>query len=63
MAISRAQEIAAQSVARAKEEATAEAGRIRKKGESELKVFESSMAKNKGRASDLVAVRLLGEQQ
>lgn len=62
-AISRAQEIASGNVAKAREEAAAEAETIRKRGESDLKSFESSIAKNKGKASDLVASRLLGESR
>ena len=60
-ALSKAQEIASQSVAKAKKEAEAEADRIRKKGESELKAFEGSIAKSKDKASRLVLSRLLGE--
>lgn len=62
-AISRAQEIASGMVAAAREEAEAGADKIRKKGESDLKAFESSIAKNKGRSSALVASRLLGDSQ
>ena len=60
-AISRAQEIASQNVAKAREEAESEADRIKKKGAADLKVFESSIAKNRDRASELVVARLLGE--
>jgi vacuolar-type H+-ATPase subunit H len=60
-AISRAQETAARNLAVAKEQAEAEADRIKRKGESDLKAYETSIAKNKGRASDLVASRLMGE--
>lgn len=62
-AVSKAQEIASSNVAKAKAEAEAEAARIREKGSSDLKTFESSIAKNKQRASELVAARLLGEPQ
>lgn len=62
-AIAKAQEIASRNVARAREDAEAEAVRIRQKGESDLRAFESSIAKSKARASDLVAARLLGESQ
>ena len=60
-AISRAQEIAAQNVAKAKEQAESEAERIRKKGDADLKAFENSIAKNRAKATELVAARLLGE--
>ncbi len=62
-AMSRAQDIASRAVATAREEAEAEADRIRKKGESNLKAFESSIAKNREEAAELVASRLLGETQ
>ena len=62
-AISRAQEIASGNVAKAKAEAEAEAGRIREKGGSDLKAFESSITKHRKRASELVASRLLGESR
>ena len=60
-AISKAQEIASQNVAKARAQAEAEADVIRKKGESDLKAFEGSIAKNRGKAAELVAARLLGE--
>jgi len=60
-AVSRAQEIASQKVAVAREEAQAEADRIKKKGDADLKAFENSIAKNRGKAAELVAARLLGE--
>ncbi len=60
-AISRAQEIASRTVAKAREDAEAEADMIRKKGESDLKAFESSITKHKGKAAELVASMLLGE--
>ena len=62
-AISKAQQIASRNVAAAREEAEAEADKIRKKGEADLRLFESSIAKNKGKASELVASRLLGESR
>ena len=62
-AISKAQEMASQNVAEANEEASAEADRIRKKGDSDLKAFESSIARNKRKASELVASRLMGESR
>ena len=61
VAISKAQEMAAQRVAMAKEEAEAEAGKIRKKGEADLEEFERSISRMKSKASDLVRARLLGE--
>lgn len=60
-AISKAQEIASQNVAKAREQAESEAKSIRDKGDAELKSFESSIAKNREKAIELVAARLLGE--
>ena len=60
-AISKAQDVASANVAKASGEAEAEAERIRGKGESDLRAFESSISKNRNRASELVASRLLGE--
>ena len=60
-AISRAQEIAAGRVARARGEAEAEAKKIREKGDSDLKAFESSISRRRGKAAELTASRLLGE--
>jgi len=60
-AISKAQEIASQRVTKAKEDAEAEADRIRKKGDSDLREFESSISRHKSKAAELVASRLLGE--
>jgi vacuolar-type H+-ATPase subunit H len=60
-AISRAQEIGTQKVADAKAEAEAEAEKIREKGLSDLKVFESAISRRKTKAAELVASRLLGE--
>ena len=60
-AISKAQEIASQNVAKAREQAESEAESIRRKGGADLKAFEGSIAKNRERATELVAARLLGE--
>lgn len=60
-AVSKAQEMASGKVASARAEAEAEAAKIRAKGESDLKAFESSISKKKGKASELVVSRLLGE--
>jgi len=60
-AISKARSIASAGVSNAKEDAEAEANAIRKKGESDLRVFESSISSNRARAAKLVAARLLGE--
>jgi vacuolar-type H+-ATPase subunit H len=60
-AVSRAQDIASRRVSKAKEEAEAEADTIRKKGESDLKAFESSISKHRLEAARLVGSRLLGE--
>ena len=62
-ATSRAQEIASRTVATAREDAQAEAEKIREKGESDLKAFEVSISKNKAKAAELVASRLLGEAE
>lgn len=62
-AISKAQEIASGRLAKAKEGAEAEAENIRKKGESDLKAFESSISKHRSKAAALVAARLLGETE
>lgn len=60
-AISRAQDIASRRVAKAKEDAGAEAEKIRKKGEADLKSFETSISKRKSEAAKLVTARLLGD--
>lgn len=62
-AIAKAQEMASRNVAAARGEAGAEADKIRKKGETDLKSFEGSISKNRSKASELVALRLLGEPQ
>ncbi len=62
-AVSKAQQIAAEKVARAKEEAEAEADRIRKKGQADLKEFESSISKKRLKVTALVVARLLGESE
>ncbi|HEY6283794.1 MAG TPA: hypothetical protein VIW22_07705 [Nitrososphaerales archaeon] len=62
-ATARAQEIASKTVAKAREDAEAEAEKIRKKGESDLKAFEVSISKHKSKAAELVASRLLGEAE
>ncbi len=59
--ISKAQDIASQRVAKAREDAEAEADRIRKRGDSDLRAFESSISRHKSKAAELVASRLLGE--
>jgi vacuolar-type H+-ATPase subunit H len=61
LAVSKAQEIAAQRLAKARADAEAEAEKIRKKGESDLKAFESSISKHRAEAAKAVAARLLGE--
>ena len=59
-AVSRAQEIASQRVAKAKNDAEADADKIAKKGEAELKSFEVSISKHRSEAAKAVAARLLG---
>jgi len=60
-ALVKAQAIASQRLAKAKEEAETEAAAIRNKGESDLKAFESSISKYRSKAAELVAAKLLGE--
>jgi vacuolar-type H+-ATPase subunit H len=60
-AISKAQDIASKTVAKAREDAEVEAAKIGKKGESDLKAFELSISKHMSKAAELVASRLLGE--
>jgi vacuolar-type H+-ATPase subunit H len=62
-AVSKAEEIASRGVARAKEEAEAEADRIRKVGASDLRAFESLISGHKSKAAELVASRLMGEAE
>lgn len=62
-AISKAQEIATQRVAKAKSEAETEADAIKKKGDADLKSFESSISKRESQAAQLVRTRLLGESK
>ncbi len=61
--ISKAQQLASERLAKAREEAEEEADAIRKKGESSLKNFEASISKGKSKAADHVVGRLLGESQ
>lgn len=60
-AVSRAQEIASQQVARAKADAEGEADKIRRKGEADLRAFEASISKHRVEAAKMVAARLVGE--
>lgn len=62
-AIKRAQELASERVAKARDAAEAEAENLRKRGESELKAFEASISRNRAQAARLVAARLLGEKE
>jgi vacuolar-type H+-ATPase subunit H len=62
-AVSKAQELASQRVARARRDAEAEADKIRKKGESDLKAFENSISSQRSKAAKLVASKLLGETE
>ena len=62
-ALAEAQKIAAERLARAREEAEAEAAEIRKKGQAATRRFEESISKRKKDAADLVLKRLLGEGQ
>ena len=60
-ALSKAQQLAAERLAKARAEAEKEAESIRKKGEFSLKTFEGSISKRKAKAVAHVVVRLLGE--
>ncbi|MDG6898920.1 MAG: hypothetical protein JRN24_04180 [Nitrososphaerota archaeon] len=60
-AVSKAQELASRRLAKAKQDAEAEADKIRKKGEADLKAFEASISKHRSEAARLVAAKLLGE--
>jgi vacuolar-type H+-ATPase subunit H len=60
-AISKAQQLASERIARARAEAEAEAESITKKGESSLKSFEASISRRKTKATEGVVSRLLGE--
>jgi vacuolar-type H+-ATPase subunit H len=60
-AISKAQQLASERIARARAEADAEAESITKKGESSLKSFEASISRRKAKATEDVMSRLLGE--
>ncbi|MDA4124438.1 MAG: hypothetical protein OK438_03190 [Thaumarchaeota archaeon] len=62
-AISRAQQMASETMARAMSEAEKEAEEIRKEGESSLKAFESSISRRKTKAAEAVVARLLGESK
>jgi len=62
-AISKAQQMASDTVAEARSEAEREADAIRKKGESSLKAFESSISRKKTKAVEAVVARLLGESK
>ena len=57
----RAKGMESQNLAKAREKAESEAESIRKKGDADLKAFENSIAKNRDKATELVAATLLGE--
>ncbi len=59
-AITKARAIASEKISKAREEAESEADAIRKRGESDLRAYESSISKNRSKAAELVAARLLG---
>lgn len=61
--LSRAQQMASETLAKAKAEAEGDAEGIRKKGESSLKSFEASISRRKSKAVEAVVARLLGESQ
>ncbi len=60
-AIAKAQQVAAETLARARDEAEKEAESIRKKGEAALKGFQGSISKHQSDAAQMVAKILLGE--
>jgi len=60
-AITKAQQEALETLALARAEAEVEAKSIRKKGESALKSFETSISRRKAKATQGVVGRLLGE--
>ncbi len=60
-AVSKAQELASDRVAKARAESEREADSIREKAEKSLKAFETSISKRRGKAAELVVARLLGE--
>jgi len=62
-AIAEANEIAARKLTEARAAAEGEAKKIREKGESELKAFESSISRHRAEAAELAASRLLGESK
>ncbi len=62
-AISRAQQIAADRISKAKADAEIEAGAIKKKGAASLQTFEASISRHKSDAVELVVSALLGERK
>ena len=61
VAVSRAQQLASERMAKARADAGMEADSIREKAEKSLKAFESSISKHKRKAAEMVVARLLGE--
>lgn len=59
--LSKAQQMASETLAKARAEAEREAVAIQKKGEVALKSFEASVSKRKSKAVEAVVGRLLGE--
>jgi vacuolar-type H+-ATPase subunit H len=59
-AVAKAQELAADRVAKARAEAEGDADSIKKKGEASLKTLEASISKHKSKAADMVVARLMG---
>ncbi len=62
-AISKAQQISSDRIARAKADVEVEAIAIRMKGDASLHTFEASISKHKGDAVNLVVAALLGERK
>ncbi len=62
-AMSGAQAIAADTIAKARAEAEKEAEGIKKKGADDLAKFESSISRRKGKATEWVVEQLMGGSQ
>jgi vacuolar-type H+-ATPase subunit H len=62
-AVAEANEIATRRVTEAKAAAEEEAKKIREKGESDLRAFESSIARHRAKAAEFAASRLMGESK
>ena len=61
-AMSKAQQVVSERIAKARSEVEVEAISIEQKGDESLREFEASISKRKGKAVELVVARLLGER-